>query len=697
MELSKKRKVAFIVVSVLLMVAIAAALVWASLISNANAGNISAYTTTVQAARGEILDRNGVPLVTNRQGHSITFNAVSFPSSDDQDQRNDEIISLINLCEANDVEYVDNLPIKINKKGKYAFTKGEGDSAYITWLKSSDMLDLNDYATAENCMDALIKRFSLEAYSTEDALKIASVRTEMVKNTFGVAYPYTFAEDVPTELITIIMENKSFYQGVEDTVVAYREYPDGTIAPHVLGRVAGITEAQYQEETEKLEASLKRAKTTEETETLERNAYTINDDYGSFGLELAMEEYLRGTNGEKSVSINEDGETEEVYTVDPVQGNSVVLTIDKDLQVVAQDALEDRVETLNISSARECAAAVVVEDVNTGEILACATYPTYNNATWSKNYSKWATDSNSPLWNRAVNSTYEPGSTFKLCTAIAALEEGILDEDYTYYCTGAYTYYSDHTFYCANHTSHGRNNVVGAINYSCNCFFYETGRRLGITKLDEWANAFGFGQKTGVEITEAVGVISSPEERESNGGTWYSGDTITTAIGESDNQFTLLQMCNYVSTIANGGTRYIPHFVKEIKSYDYTDTVLVKQPQIAQQLNIKKSNLELVREGMLLVGTVGFCQEAFADLPVKVAAKTGTSDVVKIIDGKSVEGNNGFLVSYAPYEDPEIAITVCVETANSGALTAVVAADIYDYYFSSKSLQGTQEYNTLLD
>lgn len=697
MEIKKSRKVAVYVIMAVFLCVLIGGVIWATLISTANVGNVSAYTTTVKAARGEILDRNGKTLVTNRQGNSVTFNAAAFPGSDEQSARNEEIISLIQLCEANDVDYIDDLPIKLDSSGNYAFTSDDGDKAYITWLKSSDMLDLNSYATAENCMDALIERYDLQAYSKSDARKIASVCVEMKKEGFGLSYPFTFAEDVPTELITIIMENKSFYKGVENTVVAYREYTDGTIAPHIIGRVSGITEDQYEEEKEKLKEKEKKASTSEEVEELERDAYTINDDYGSFGLELSMESYLRGKNGEKSVTVDDNGNTTESYTVDPVQGDSVILTIDSNMQKVAQKALKERVETLNISSARDCAAAVVVEDVNSGEILACATYPTYDNSTWDENYSTWANDSTSPLWNRAVNSLYEPGSTFKPVTAIAGLQSGIIDADYTYTCNGSYTYYSDHTFYCANHTAHGTNNVTNAINKSCNCFFYETGRRLGISKIDEWATNFGLGQKTGVEIPEATGKVSSPEEREASGGTWYPGDTITTAIGESDNQFTLLQLCNYVSTLANGGTRYVPHFVKEIKSADYSKTILEKKAQVAQKLDIDGSNLKLVQEGMLKVGTVGFCQSAFADLPVQVAAKTGTSDVVKIINGESVTGNNGFLISYAPYNNPEIAVSVVVETADAGALTAVVAADIYDYYFSAKNMQTTQDYNSLLE
>lgn len=697
MGISKGRSIFYYIVVLLGTLLLIGVLIYSSLVSGKGAGSLGAFTTTVDAVRGEILDRNGAPLVTNRQGNSVTFNATAFPSESQQEKRNEIIISLIQLCEANGVEYIDNLPIKVNKEGNYVFTKKDENAAYIKWLKSKDMLNLNSYATAENCMDALIKEFDLGAYSKKDARALASVLLEMKRNSFNKSYPYTFAEDVPTDLVTIIMENKNFYRGVENTVEAYREYADGTLAPHILGRVSGITAETYEEKNAELEKAKDKAKGKAEIDDLNRNAYTISDVYGSSGLELALENELRGKRGEKTVTIDNDGNMEETFTTIPEDGNAVILTLDKNLQEVAQAALKKRVDTLNISAARKCAAAVVVEDIHTGEILACATYPTYDNNEWKEKYSEWAQDETAPLWNRAVMSTYEPGSTFKPCTAIAALEEGIINSKWTWSCNGSYTYFSDHTFYCAHHTAHGTNNVTDAINVSCNGFFYETGRRLGIEKIDEWATKFGLGQKTGVEIPEATGHVSSPEERKAAGGTWYAGDVVTTAIGESDNQFTLLQLANYVSTIANGGTRYTPHFVRAIKSADYKTTILQKQAEVAQTLDIKKSTLKLVREGMLKVGTIGFCREAFSGLPVTAAAKTGTSDVVKLIDGKKVEGNNGFLISYAPYEDPEIAVAVVVETADSGSLTAVVAADIYDYYFSPKDDQQTvQQYGELL-
>ncbi len=662
-----------------------------------SAKTVSQTSVVVDAARGEILDRNGTPLVTNRQGNSIVFNYAYFPT--DQGQRNAIIIALINLFEKNGQEYVDNLPIYIDSKGSFAFE--EDRDSDIKWLKSADMLDLNDYATADNCIDALIDRYELEQYSKTDALKIASVCAEMKRVGFSTSSPYTFAEDVPTELVAIVMENSSFYKGVENSIVPYRQYVDGTIAPHILGRVSGIHASAYESEKEKLTEALAKAEdegaSEEEIAAIKRNAYTINDDYGNSGIEGVMESYLRGTRGVKTVSVTSDDKVSEEYTVTPKQGDTVILTIDSELQKVAQDSLQKRVESLSVDSDLPyAAAAVIVENVNTGEILACATYPSYDNSTWSENYSTWAADSTNPLWNRALMSTYEPGSTFKPAMAIAGLEEGVITPSYTWKCTSAYTYFSDHTFYCANYTAHGTLNVVHAIEESCNGFFYETGRLLGIAKMNEWASAFGLGQKTGIELNEAQGILAGKEYRESQGGVWRPGDTVQAAIGQSDNQFTLIQLCNYVATIANGGTRHVPHFVKSVKSYDYTETVLEKDPEVAAEIDINESYLNLVREGMLLVGTEGYCKNAFANLPVKAAAKTGTSEVVRVIDGNKVEGNNGFLISYAPYEDPEIAVAVVVESATAGSLTAVVVADIYDYYFSAKEMQTVQQYNQLL-
>ncbi|MCR4747246.1 MAG: hypothetical protein K5836_02100 [Clostridiales bacterium] len=666
---------------------------------------VSTYIVPVDAARGEILDRNGSPLVTNKQGNSLIFNYSYFPT--DLKERDELILSLMNLCDKYGQEHIDNLPIVLNADGTYSFIQDDEDediAEYIEWLKSPEMLNLNSYATADNCMNALIKRYELEDYSQKEARDIAAVCAEMKHLGFSNSTPYTFAEDVPMELVAVVMENRAFYRGVENLIVPYREFTDGTVAPHIVGRVAKISAEQYnaaKKETDALVADAeKEGATEEEIQAIRRNSYTMNDEIGSGGIESAMESYLRGKRGLMQVTIDSEGDVKEDYLIPPEQGNSVVLTIDTNLQRVAQKALEDRVKSLNVVTDLPdgaAAAAVVVMNVHNGEILACATYPSYDNNLWKENYKDWVDDKiGSPLWNRATMSTYEPGSTFKPCVAVAGLEEGVIDEEFTWDCDGYYRYFSDVEFGCAGRTAHGENNVTGAIDKSCNCFFFETGRLLGIDKIDKWANAFGLGSKTGVEINEAQGILAGKEYRESQGGTWHPGDTVQAAIGQSDHQFTLLQMCNYCATIANGGTRYVPHFVKAVLNYDYTGTVLKKEAVVGQELGIKRSNLKLVQEGMYKVANEGFCRDAFAGLPIRPAAKTGTSEVKKKYDGVIVEGNNGFLITYAPYDDPEIAIALVVETANTGAMTATIAADIYQYYFSEKPLQSLQQYNTFL-
>ena len=512
MKVQRARKLVLIGVLVLVLLVFTGTLFKIQIIEEDkySKNTVSSYTVTVNGTRGEILDRNGVPLVTNRQGNSIVFNAAYFPS--DQEERNKIIISLIRLFEENGIEYNDTLPIVLNENGTFSYV--DDNESFIEWLKSKEMLNLNSYATADNCMSALISRYKLEEYSKEDARKIASVCVGMKRGNFSVSYPYTFAEDVSIEIVSIIMENSTLYKGVENSIVAYREYTDGTLAPHILGRVSKISAETYSSEKEKLSTTISTAEaegaSEEEIATIKRNAYLLTDEYGSGGIESAFESYLRGTRGEKQVLTDADGNVTENYTVSPTQGNTVITTLDYNLQLVAQNALEKRIKTLNVNTELPVAAgAVVVMNVNTGEILACATYPSYDNSTWKENYSKWASDTvGSPLWNRATMSTYEPGSTFKPCVAIAALEEGVIDANTIWDCDGYYRYFEDVEFSCAGHNAHGKENVTWAIADSCNCFFFETGRLLGIDKMNKWATAFGFGQKTGVEISEAQGILA---------------------------------------------------------------------------------------------------------------------------------------------------------------------------------------------
>ena len=677
-KISRTRRIISVCVIVALFCVFAADLVKIQLIDGeqyaAKSSAVSESTVKIKAARGRILDTNGMPFVYNEEGYAVIFDAAYFPT--ENAERNALILSLINLFESSGVEWIDNLPINLYSSGNFGFK--EDSEKEVAEMKSKDMLNLNEYASAHDCFNALVKEYELEEYTVQDAFKVASVRYEMTRTYFRMSSPYTFAQEVPEELVAKIKENSNFYKGVDVEIVPVRKYADGTIAPHILGRTGAIDADEYAAKKEL--------------------GYGITDDIGKSGIELAAEKYLRGTDGEKTIYTNDDGERNTVVTTEPVQGNTVVLTINRPLQEIAYKALEDAL--LDYAGTKgnmvENAGAVVVLDVKDAAVLSSVSYPGYDISTYSENAEELNKASGSPLWNRALLSTYATGSTMKPSVAIAALEEKQIDEEYTVYCSGKYTYLGQ-TFKCEQ--SHVTNyvNVVNAIDESCNTFFYEVGKNLGIEKMNEYRILFGFGAKTGCEIGEAAGVLDSPEYRASLNQTWLPGYTVQSAIGQAGNLFTPIQLANYTATIANGGTRYRTHFIKSVKSYDCTTTLIETKPEIMAETGVSKETLDIVRRGMLEVGTTGYCSTYFAHLPIKVAAKTGTSQEIRNLDGIAVKINNGFLIAFAPYEKPEIAIACVGEGMTSGAFLSTVVARICEYYFGV-SVDGApiQAENTLI-
>lgn len=647
--------------------------------------------TTVKAARGEILDCNGVPLVTNEQVNSVVLDASYFPSTKEQTRRNEILYTLIRLTEAVGVEWNDNLPLVFDGNGNIQY-KENADSD-ITFLKSRDVLHLNSYATAQNCFDSLVEKFSLQEYSAQDARKIASVCYSLKKISFSAANPFTFADDVPNELAAKLKENSAELAGVDIRVTTRRKYADGTVAPHILGVVGKLNAEEYTTKKSAYdEASANEALSAAEKQTLSLRAYAMDDTIGKFGIESAMEDYLRGTNGVMTTTTDAEGNKDSEITTAPVDGNAVILTIDSAFQKQVQDALAAFIQNYRDKESIPAVGSAVVLDVKSGAVLACATYPSYNLSTYYDDYSTLAADKSSPLWNRALLSTYEPGSTMKPAIALAGLEEGIITESTHFRCTHVYTQFPDTPFKCLGY--HGSIDVKEALNQSCNIYFYETGRLLGINKMNEYCTRFGLGQKTGVEIPESSGVLASISYREAHGGIWYPGDTVQAAIGQSDNLFTPIQLANYAATIANGGTRYQAHFVKSVKSADYKETLLENNGTVLNETGISANNIRIVKEGMLRLGSR---LSAFKDLPVQVAAKTGTAESKAKVNGSIVEGLNGFMISFAPYDDPEIAVAIAIENLNSGSATAVLMADIYKAYFNTtENYTAQQGYNTVL-
>ncbi len=636
-----------------------------------NQAAVSVVSVPVPSIRGEILDRNGYPLVINKQVNKIVFNYLSFPK--DYTERNKIMIELIRIFRKNKVEWNDNLPILLDKNGKLVFNKDKPNE--VSYLKSEAFLDLNYYADVEDCFNALVSKYKLEEYSLKDARNIASVYYSMVKDGFNTGRNYEFATDVSSALVSAVKERSDQFPGVDVQVSSERDYYDGTLAPHILGIVANISDSEY--------------------ESKKDQGYTINDMIGKSGIESVMESYLRGKNGVKTITTDAEGNKTETYTEMPEQGNTVVLTISRDLQKVAQDALAEGIKKLQISTERSymLTGSVVVMDTRSNEVLAIASYPNYDNSTYQEDYDKLSADVSKPLWNRALKSTYTPGSTIKPAVAMAGLEEGLIQGNTGIVCTGRYRYYKDYQPGCTN--THGYQNVVNAIFNSCNIYFYETARRLGIEKLNSYFSMFGLGEPTGIELSESEGTVDTVKHREVKGEPWTPGLTIQAGIGHGDNQFTPIQLCSYVSTIANKGTRYKAHIIKSVKSSDLSETVMQTESQVLSKANFSDGNWDLVHRGMLLVGTKSYAN--FSKVPCKVAAKTGTTTVSKTVNGRKIETYNGFLITFAPYEKPEIAICVSVEGAGSGGSTAPIASAIMEHYFAEKDTQENNQYeNSLL-
>ena len=614
----------------------------------------SVETTEVKATRGQIFDRNGNVIVGNRQGNDVVFNAAEFPEYSKQEERNKLIKSLIDLFETNKVEWNDDMPIVLDANGNYQFA--EDREKDIETMKSRDILRLNKYATADDCMNELVERYKLEGYSKSDARKIASVCYEMKINNFNSANPYTFATDVSDLVASVIKENSGFYKGVDVQIVNYREYTDGTLAPHIIGVTGVISAEEYAE--------------------LKNDGYGMDDIVGKTGIEQLYEKQLKGKNGKKIVTTALDG-TQTIVTEGLENGDNVFLTLDAGLQKVTQDALADKINSLD--SANKGGGAAVVMNCKTGEVLAIATYPSYDLNSYYKDYDKLVKDANSPLFNRALLSTYAPGSTAKVSTAIGILEEGVADENSTIECTGTYKY----GLVCNNNPDKTTIDIRTAIQDSCNIYFYHFGGELlGIEKMNIYREMLGLGQPTGIELYENTGVLDSPSYRASLGQKWQTGFSLQSAIGQAGNLFTPLQLCNYVSTIANGGTRYSAHLIKSVYSADNSTLIEEKKPEVVCETGFKKENVQIIKEGMRRVATVTL-NGKFDDSVVEVACKTGTSTLEKTINGKKGIYTNGFLITFAPYNDPEICVALAVEGAYSGGSLAPIASSIYNYYYKN--------------
>ena len=624
----------------------------------AQSSAVKTYTVPIEAARGDIVDRNGNTLVTNRKGNSIVLNAAYFPSASENEERNAIIQNLIALFNKNGEEYVHNLPLKLTSSGSIAFYDESDDEKYeqsIKTLKSKDMLNLQDYATAQNCFDAMVEKYGLEDFDAATALEIGSIRYELTRLLFSVSNPVTIADDVSDKTVAEIKENDEYYLGADVQVVAYRSYTDSSLASHIIGTVRKINADEYKR--------------------LKDSGYGINDQIGESGIEAACESELRGTAGEKTVTIDAQGNVSEEITKEPVQGDTIVLTIDKDMQKIAEQKLSD----ICIKTSSAATGSVVVEDIHSGEVLAAANYPTYDLLEYYDNYTALTKNSKKPLINRFAMTAYAPGSAFKPLMSVAALEEGKITASTRFTCHNVYSV-GEMTFGCLD--AHGSLDVQGALEKSCNVFYYNCAELMGIDIMNKYGKMFGLGQKTGVEIPEATGIMAGPEYRKKFDMTWNPGDTVQAAIGQSENLLTPLQLANYCAALANGGTRYKVHFVKS-KITKSTGEVIDSDIEVLEETGVSAKTLEIVQGGMRRVGIKLFDSDfnPLTRITTPVASKTGTSQV--IVNG--VKQNNGFIISFAPYDNPEISVASAITTAGSGTSTAEITAAVIDYYYNQNN------------
>ena len=628
-----------------------------------DANQLFTYTSTIPASRGDILDRNGQTLVSNTTVYQLQITYAFWK----KDGQNDRILELVNMIESDETGLVnDTLPISTGVYGTFSYTKDE-DSSDVTRLRK--FCDNQGWGTdlgAEAVMENLCAAYEIDTgLSKPDRRKIAGVRYQMEQEQFSMYNAFNLASDISMDLVAKISEQHEKYAGVEVNTSAERQI-ETDYAANILGYIGPIF--------------------AEDWDKYKKEGYSMNAQVGKTGAEQAFEEYLRGTDGERSIQTDHRGNVvSEQKTEEAQSGNNVVLTLDINLQKVAEESLASRCQS--ISGAGGGAAAVI--DVKNGEILALANYPTYHLATFNQDYDELATSELSPLLNRSIAGTYAPGSTFKVCTAVAGLETGAIDADTRIYDEGVYTYYKGYHpkcwIYSSTGSGHGWEDVTGALQDSCNYFFFETGRLLGGEKLESYAKKFGLGEYTGLELSgEKKGRVAGPtaraaaQENDPSLRDWSGGDTLQAAIGQGDNAYTPLQLANYCAAIATRGTQYEAHLLRSVKAYDYSETVYTKEAAVLNKIDAADSTWDLVQEGMEKVtGEDGTASSVFQNYPIKVAGKSGTAQVT------GTERDNGIFISYAPVDDPQIAVCVVIEGGDSGNNVAPVVRDIYNAYFYS--------------
>lgn len=636
--------------------------------------------SVLAADRGNITDCAGTKLATVDTQYSVNL----YKTKSDNNSLNNTILKLENLLSTNGDSYVDNFLININP---YAF-KIDTEEAQKKWKKANN---INENATAEEAFNYFKQKYGITTDNIEDARKIMAIRYEISYNGYSSTKSIEIAKNISTASFNQISEQNSDFPGVTISETSKRAYPLNNTASHIIGRIGQI-----------------------EASELENNqdTYNQNDIIGKAGIEYVFEKYLRGTDGVKQIDMNVDGTiTDEYISKEAVSGANVVLTIDSKLQAITEEALKNNIDKIAnggfSSQANADAGAAVVLNVKTGEVLAMASNPDYNpsdfvNGINTDTWNYYINGTTKPLENKAISMNYSPGSTFKMVTAIAGLESGAITPTEKINDIGVYPY-AHHPvcwYYTSYHTGHGWLNVSQAIQHSCNFFFYEVGRRIGIDTLSKYASYLGLGHKTGIELNgETAGNLASSQRAVEENRSWYLGETLSAAIGQSYNTFTPLQMAKYVAMIANRGKKIDVSIVKSIINSDGSEVPRSEYEEYVknrlgltdtdntEEMSFRKENIDAILEGMRGVTSEsgGTAYSTFKGFNIEVGGKTGSAQT-------GIEGStNAWFVGFAPFDDPEIAIVVFVRNGGHGGYTAEVARDIIAQYFGMNTTQVTED------
>ena len=634
------------------------------------ATNTTDYKFTVTAARGDIVDSRGERIATSVTGYNVVLNKLLMGDED----LDGMLQKIVELLRANGESWNDTLLIsQPDAAGNYTFTAEEGstrDQKALAAMK--DNLGLQQYATANDVMEKLVEDYDLASYPLSWQRTLGGIHYEMQLQAFSNVNNFIMAENVSEATVATIKEHSLSLPGVEIVETSTRSYEQSTVLPHVLGRVGKIT-------AEKWKVTDENGQTTY---PLREKGYNMNDIIGISGLESAYEDELRGKDGVETITRNSDGViVDTALTTVPEPGHTVQLTIDNRFQKAVDKALASNIEminrTYNANSTKAAAGAAVVVDVKTGAVLAASNYPSFDQNLYATQYSAYSADESLPLFNRALQGLYTPGSTFKPAVVIAALDTGLINRYSTVNCTRVYTYYKDYRPKCTQH-GHGNGpiDVVNAIKWSCNIFFYDVGRRLTSDVYDAYAYKLGLGQRTGVEVSEATGHLTTK-----NDSNYMESLDIQAAIGQGNTVVTPVQLATYAATIANRGTRYRTHFVKAILDSNTGEVLQETQPEVMDVIEDKGETFDLIQQGMIGVSQT---ISALANYPYTIACKTGTPQRSEgYYSGSSYRHyTNTMMIAYGPTEDAQIAIGIVVEYGGGGARAGNLVADIFNAYFA---------------